>query len=486
VLWWVVAGTFLLAAASVWYYSALELTLSHYDAKAHLVVARRIFDSLTPGWRQIGAVWLPLPHLLNALPVQVDALYRSGASGVAISMAAFVVAVGSVSWLVFAATTSRSAAAAAAVLLATDPSLLYLQSTPMTEPLLLGLVTLAAALLHRWVGSDGRRSAAPPGWALAGACLTRYEAWPIAVAALAVTGLALWRRGLPVPRALTAALRVAAYPAVAIVAFLVLSRATVGEWFVTGGFFVVDNPAHGRPLRGLVQVWWGLKELVGPVTLVTGTAGALAATSVAVTRPAATSYLLGLALAAAAALPWYAFTSGHPFRIRYMAVLAAAVAVGAGYGVGLLPRRLRLAGLLALAGLAVVETPPFARETPLVAEAQWDRPASLARRAVTACLVEDFQRPSHKILASMGSLAHYMQELSAAGFALSDFVHEGVGELWPEAVAAPRRHVEWILFEEQAEGGDLLTLHRAASPAFVAGFSRRCQGGGVALYGRDR
>ena len=64
----------------------LGLTLAHYDARAHLVVARRILDSLTPGWQQIGAVWLPLPHVLNMLPVQVDAWYRSGASGVAISV----------------------------------------------------------------------------------------------------------------------------------------------------------------------------------------------------------------------------------------------------------------------------------------------------------------------------------------------------------------------------------------------------------------
>lgn len=49
-------------------YCAQGLTLSHYDAKAHLVVARRIVDSLQPGWMQIGAVWLPLPHLLNSVP----------------------------------------------------------------------------------------------------------------------------------------------------------------------------------------------------------------------------------------------------------------------------------------------------------------------------------------------------------------------------------------------------------------------------------
>src|SRR3954470_23275538 len=55
-----------------------DLVLSHYDAKAHLVVARRLFDNITPGWQQVGAVWLPLPHLINALPAQVDLLYRTG------------------------------------------------------------------------------------------------------------------------------------------------------------------------------------------------------------------------------------------------------------------------------------------------------------------------------------------------------------------------------------------------------------------------
>src|SRR6476660_826957 len=74
--------------AAIVYFRA-GLTLSHYDARGHLVVARRVIDNLTPGWLQIGAVWLPLPHLLNMLPVQVDVLYRTGASGVAISIASF-------------------------------------------------------------------------------------------------------------------------------------------------------------------------------------------------------------------------------------------------------------------------------------------------------------------------------------------------------------------------------------------------------------
>ena len=66
----VFAAALLLGAAAAAHYARLDLTLSHYDARAHLVVARRVIDSLTPGWRQLGAVWLPLPHVVNALPVQ--------------------------------------------------------------------------------------------------------------------------------------------------------------------------------------------------------------------------------------------------------------------------------------------------------------------------------------------------------------------------------------------------------------------------------
>src|SRR6266850_7357509 len=79
-------------AIVAWRYHRLGLTLTHYDAGGHMVVARRIIDSITPGWQQIGAVWLPLPHLLNAIPVQVDLFYRTGASAVAISVVSFAIA----------------------------------------------------------------------------------------------------------------------------------------------------------------------------------------------------------------------------------------------------------------------------------------------------------------------------------------------------------------------------------------------------------
>src|SRR4029077_11026055 len=117
----------------------------------HLIVARRIVDSITPGWQQIGAVWLPLPHLLNALPVQFDVLYRTSASAVVISIASFAIAAGAIASIVLSTTGSSSAALAGVAGFALNPNVLYFKSTPMTEPLLLATTTVAVAMLLRWV-----------------------------------------------------------------------------------------------------------------------------------------------------------------------------------------------------------------------------------------------------------------------------------------------------------------------------------------------
>ena len=86
----------------------------------------------------------------------------------------------------------------------------------------------------------------------------------------------------------------------------------------------------------------------------------------------------------------------------------------------------------------------------------------------------------------MGSLAHYMQELSHAGFGLDDFVHEGIGELWPEALAVPAASRRVDPLRGAAEGGDMLMAERRRNPDFVAGFTRVCEGGGVAcIAGRS-
>jgi Dolichyl-phosphate-mannose-protein mannosyltransferase len=465
---------------AAWMYHLQGLTLSHYDAKAHLVVARRVIDSITPGWQQIGAVWLPLPHLLNLLPVQVDGLYRTGASGIAISIVSMGVAAYAAAAIVLRASGSRAAAMLCAGLLALNPNILYLQSTPMTEPLLIALLMLGAMSMHAWAceGGSGWRRAA--GLSLAAACLTRYEAWPFTGAVLALAPWARWRSGESLPTVLRDAIIIACYPLVAILLFLLNSKLSIGHWFVTGGFYVPDPRLQGNVFTVTSAVWWGAWQLGSLTVVAGGTAAAVVLAAVALRERRRAALVVPLALFAVAALPWYAYFEGHPFRIRYMVPMVAAAILALSLGVGLLPRRVRsFSAALAVAGV-LITTRPFDPRAAMVLEAQWDRPNSRARQDVTACLPLVTPRPT--IMASMGSLAHYMQELSQAGFSLRDFLHEGNGDIWLAALNGPARYVGWMLIEERAEGGDMLNQRAVKDRGFLAGFERVCAGGGVALY----
>lgn len=497
----------ILGAAAALDYHRAGLTLSHYDARGHLVVARRIVDSLTPGWQQIGAVWLPLPHLLNALPVQFDAMYRSGASAVALSIVAFAVAAAAIAHIVGRLTGSTPAAILAAATFGLNPNVVYLQSTPMTEPLLVALTTGAVALLLDWLDAT---AADPPlaargllrrrhlvGAAFALACLTRYEAWPVAFATLAAACWVLERRGSALAPALRQVGWIAVWPIAAILAFLVFSRVVIGQWMVTSGFFVPENKARGAPWLAIAEIAWGTRALSGALLATVAAVGLAGLLLNGLFRRQGASALVALSLGATALVPWAAFVEGHPFRIRYMVPLipleAVAVGVAAALPSVLRPRlsgalarpRARLVGALAALAVAVavsVELRPLDHRAPMVVEAQWDRPNARPRQAVT-----DYLRPRYRgetIMASMGSLGHYMQEMSHQGFRLRDFLHEGNGDLWLAALEDPRPLVGWVLIEEKAEGGDMLAGLARRNPHFLDGFSRVREGAGVALYER--
>ena len=479
--WGAVCAALIVGAVACGFYARQDLLLSHYDAKAHLVVARRVIDSIMPGWQQVGAVWLPLPHLLNVVPVQVDWFYRTGASAIAISMAAFAAAAGACYQLILEATGSRLAAASGAAVLILNPNLLYLQATPMTESLLIALMTGSTLAVARWVHDATLTRRRWAGWLLAASCLCRYEAWPVAALALAGAVWALRRTGVSWRQAARRVAAVAAYPMAAIVLFLFNSRFTTGAWFVSSGFFVADNADMGKPFHAAASVWWGAHVITGYGIVAMATLGFIVTAATIARSRARSSLVVLLALAGAAALPWYAFVSGHPFRIRYMVPLVPAAAVFAGLGVGL-SRRLRPVLAATVLGFVALETASVFGSPPMVSEAQWDRGNQRGRQAVTTCLAKEYR--GEKILASMGSLAHYMQELSHEGFGLHEFLHEGIGDIWQAALRRPQPHVGWVLIEEQAEGGDLLAGLARENPGFLSGFSRACEGGGVALYRR--
>jgi hypothetical protein len=476
-----------IAAAVYW---RAGLSLSHYDAKAHLVVARRILDSLTPSWEQIGAVWLPLPHLLNVLPVQIDWTYRTGAFAIAISVTSFAITVACISAIVRKISGSRTGAILAATLFALNPNVLYLQSTPMTEPLLFALAALVVLHLAEWSMSTSHadsnasvRVRPAACWTIVAACLTRYEAWPIVGAAIALAAYVKWRRGTVFTAVLHEAARPALYALGTVAFFMGLSFATTGTWFVTGGFYVPDPKLRAQPMAVYEAIREGVAALGGPRFVQFASYSMPIIAIAALLRRSWSALALPLALVAGAALPFYAYMSGHPFIIRYEVSLILGCAVCIGAAVSLL-RFLAPFAAIPMLALVMVQSPFFDPSlAPVVVEAQIDRNGGLGRQAVTACLRQQYDNTT--IMASMGSLAHYMHELSNAGFDLDDFVHEGSGPLWGVALHAdPSLSVGWVLIEEVAEGGDVLFRRSTEWPGFLERFNRVCEGGNVALYKR--
>ena len=165
-----------LSAAAVVWVARHGYTLYYGDAEAHLNIARRIVDSRTPGYGQIGTVWLPLPHVLMLPLVRNDALWHSGLAGAIPSAACFVLA-GTCLFALSRRALGPWAAAAATAVFALNPNLLYLQATPMTETIFLAA---SLALLYCSVVFQRTQSViavAGAGIASAAASLTRYEGW---------------------------------------------------------------------------------------------------------------------------------------------------------------------------------------------------------------------------------------------------------------------------------------------------------------------
>jgi hypothetical protein len=188
-----VAGSLavLIVLCARWVYSHGYI-LWYGDAQAHLNIARRIFDSRTPGYRQIGSPWLPVLHVLCLPFVGDNWLWSTGLAGTIPVGVCFVIA-GTFFYLALLRSfENRWAAAAGLACLALNPNFLYLASIPMTEAVFMAelSITLFAIAEFRLL------KPAVPQWSwpvvLAGisiclATLTRYDGWTL----LPVAGLVL-------------------------------------------------------------------------------------------------------------------------------------------------------------------------------------------------------------------------------------------------------------------------------------------------------
>jgi hypothetical protein len=226
--------------AFLFYYRNGDVLL-YGDAVAHINIARRVFDSKTPGLLQLGTVWLPVPHLLIIPFILSKRMWQTGAGGSIPSMVGYVFGVIGIFRLVRRTLSrteqieapARIAAWTAAVIFAANPNLIYMQATAMGESLYLAFFIWTIVYFGEWLRGNGK-SSVKSALCVAAACLTRYDGWFLAAAMCAA---ALLLSLLPSAEQ-TRPFRLSK-PAV--LKFILIAAAAPGLWLAYNGI-VYRNP----------------------------------------------------------------------------------------------------------------------------------------------------------------------------------------------------------------------------------------------------
>lgn len=153
------------------------LGVAYNDARSHLDIGRRVVEGLKPGVAQLGSVWLPLTHILMIPTVWNDFMWHSGLSGALPSMLAFV-GMGALIYLFLKELEVGILGRLVAVaVFASNLNVLYLQSTAMTELVLLGTMTAGSYYLLLWFKKDELIYLIYSAFWIMLSTLVRYDGW---------------------------------------------------------------------------------------------------------------------------------------------------------------------------------------------------------------------------------------------------------------------------------------------------------------------
>jgi hypothetical protein len=513
---WIVAGVALaLSLSSFIYFYSHRMTNVYGDGVAHLNIARKVVDSpdasLWQRYMQIGSPWLPLQTALLLPLVANDWMWRTGVAGSIVSMLAFCIA--GISLYLHARLFYRGEnkryrtvlPALAAAIFLLNPTVLYLQTTSMSEPIFIASLAGAAYLLQRWIAgqSSGRLVAAACGMTLA--TLARYEGWPIAaLSILVVFGASRSSVQGRLRRAFVFAILVAVGPAY----WLWHNWAIYGDalWFLTGPYSARSIYLQNQAALGWAKVFVGNAPLalllmlsmvvvcVGPLLMIPAAVGFVRVIRVR----------WGDLVNCAPALLLLV-----PFIFHTMSLYRGEIQVFPLSAFGLLNVRYGLPHLLAAAFFAPAVVPlldglgrrwAVAVMCGVIAlQYGWlisDGPSQLAiyqegyrngvnsrparERARFSNLLKE-QPPDPVILMHSGALGPVV---SQSGLRFSDLIHEGTIR-WHQVEGGIPKDVMTIVLQEGDPLDQLLRANPMLSRELTETFQERASVGTIKLFGRN-
>ena len=185
--WWIVFLIVLaLGLSTAFYlYNLDRYSLIYFgDAASHLVESRKIIDWKDPGLEQLGTTWLPLPHILLLPFALIDPLFNTGLAGLAVSLPSLALTC-ALFYMMMKANLSNSLSLVAfvsAFIYGSNPDILYMGLTAMTEaPFMLFFVS-SAYYFQKWQQSPDRlKNLVCCSIFISLATLCRYEGWVLPV-----------------------------------------------------------------------------------------------------------------------------------------------------------------------------------------------------------------------------------------------------------------------------------------------------------------
>ncbi|MCU0679519.1 MAG: hypothetical protein MUC28_03710 [Planctomycetes bacterium] len=463
---WIISAV--LAAVSVLsfiYYYQNGLGLAYNDARSHLDIGRRVVEGLNPGLAQIGSVWLPLLHFLMVVSVWNDFMWHSGLAGAVWSMLAYV-GTGAVIYLFLrelgVGLWGRFLGVA---LFALNLNVLYLQSTAMTELVLIFTMTTAVYYLMLWFKYDKLYYLVFCAFWIMLATLVRYDGWfLLMLVTLMIVGRTWFKRGYRPTEGV-------------VIIFCTLAGYGVILWFLWNLlifddiFYFIFGPysAHAQQTQladaGVLATkfnWWlsfktyfyALAYNSGAFTLFTGLAGALAIWLNK--RLSAAVRYATLALWAPVMFNVLALYLGH--SVLYIADLSGASWFNVRYGIMMMPSLAIFIGYLWHYARGIRFVALFLLSFTIFfsfvsADAVTIDDARIGSSQKNVSEVSGWLRqhaadtPGYILM----SVASHDAIIFSSGLPMKKFIHEGAGRYYEETIKTPSRFARWIVMRTYSE-----------------------------------
>lgn len=476
-----VVGLALLSVGAFVLYYRNGLGLAYNDARSHLDIGRRVVEGLKPGFAQLGSVWLPLTHILMIPTIWNDFMWHSGLSGALQSMIAYV-ATGILIYLFLRELDVGLLGRVAGVaLFALNSNILYLQSTAMTELLLLATMTAGAYQLLLWYKTDNIAFLIKSAFWIMLSTLVRYDGWFLFLFVAMIVFVYVWsRRGYSVAEG-------------TVLLYLTLAGFGIGLWFLWNilifkdPLYFIFGPYSAHTQQDQLQAagvlitkgnWFlSLKFYVyalaynsGALSMVLGLIGACVlwldrrktiGVRVATTALIAPFLFNVLALYLGHSVLFIQGLSGDTwFNVRYGVMMMPSIAIFIGYLVDRFKSgRIVLIGLL----VGVLFFSFTSADTVTIDDARVGSSQKNVSEVSNWLAANAKNTPGFVLI----SAASHDAIIFSSGLPMKKFIHEGTGSYWVSATESPDRWARWIIMRTYSD--DDLTWRLVSKSA---GFER--------------